>query len=137
MEVASAPVAEVSRPTRPLRNVRHGGRTLRRLPQRDAVVARGGHPGKGNLKLLEKGILLEGKQTAPSTITVLGRKRHQTLLKITIHEGRKRQVRKMLEFIGNPVIHLKRIAYGRLFLKDLAIGKYRLLNAKELKKIFL
>lgn len=101
----------------------------------EALVS--GHPGKNALLRLEKGILLEGKQTAPCKVTVLSRKSHQTLIKITLHEGRKRQVRKMFEFIGNPVVNLKRIAYGKLFLRKLSPGKYKILNSKDLKKIFL
>ena len=96
-----------------------------------------GLPQRNGLEQLERGILLDGSQTAPSKIVVKKTFSNQTLLHITIHEGRKRQVRKMLSFIGHPVIRLKRIAYGRLFLADLPIGHYRILNPKDLKKIFL
>lgn len=96
-----------------------------------------GHPGQTKLKLLEKGIILEEKKTAPATIKVLKHLQRQTLVEITIHEGRKRQVKKMFEFIGNPVISLKRVAYGRLYLGKLPSGKYKMLNPKDLKKIFL
>lgn len=96
-----------------------------------------GLPQRNGLQQLERGILLEGSQTAPSKIAVKKTFSNQTLLHITIHEGRKRQVRKMLSFIGHPVIRLKRIAYGRLLLADLPIGHYRILNPKDLKKIFL
>ena len=58
-------------------------------------------------------------------------------IQITIHEGRKRQVRKMFQAIGHPVVHLKRIAYGNLFLQGLPPGKYRILSPKDLKKIFI
>lgn len=101
----------------------------------EALVS--GHPGKGKLKQLEQGIMLEDKQTAPASIKLIKSLPGKTLVQITIHEGRKRQVRKMFDFIGNPVIHLKRIAYGRLYLKNLPSGKYKLLNHKDLKKIFL
>lgn len=96
-----------------------------------------GHPGQAKLKQLEDGILLEEKKTAPATIKVIKHLHRQTLVQITIHEGRKRQVKKMFEFIGNPVISLKRIAYGSLYLGKLASGKYKILNPKDLKKIFL
>jgi 23S rRNA pseudouridine2605 synthase len=58
-------------------------------------------------------------------------------MQITIHEGRKRQVKKMFAFIGHPVLHLKRTAYGKLTLGRLALGDYRQLNPSELNKIFL
>jgi 23S rRNA pseudouridine2605 synthase len=96
-----------------------------------------GRPTAPDLHLLEQGIVIEGKKTAPATIAVVRRMNQSTLFKITIHEGRKRQVKKMFAAIGNPVLHLKRIAYGQLFLKDLPLGGYRILSAKDLKKIFL
>ena len=97
---------------------------------------------RGNLRsaastALENGILLEGKITAPAKITILSRKGGSTLIKITIHEGRKRQVRKMFAHINHPVAHLKRIAYGKLFLGNIPSGKYRQLNPGDLKKVFL
>lgn len=96
-----------------------------------------GHPGQSKISQLEKGVIIEDKKTAPAKITVLKHLQRQTLVKITIHEGRKRQVKKMFEFIGNPVISLKRIAYGKLFLGKLPVGKHKILNSKDLKKIFL
>lgn len=96
-----------------------------------------GHPGQAKLRQLAQGILLEEKMTAPAAVKILKHLHGQTLLRIVIHEGRKRQVKKMFEFIGNPVISLKRIAYGALHLGKLPSGKYRMLNHKDLKKIFL
>lgn len=101
----------------------------------EALVS--GRPVVPDLHQLEQGIVIEGKKTAPATIVVIRRMNQSTLVKITIHEGRKRQVKKMFAAIGNPVLHLKRIAYGQLFLKDLPIGGYRILSANDLKKIFL
>ncbi len=96
-----------------------------------------GFPGKEKITLLENGIHLEGKITAPASITVLASKGQNCLIKITIHEGRKRQVKKMFSLIGHPVLNLKRIAYGKLFIGNLSIGSYRQLNPADLKKIFL
>lgn len=101
----------------------------------EAIVA--GHPHRSLLMQLEKGILLEGKMTAPARITLKKSVQHATVVEIIIHEGRKRQVRKMFEAIGHPVVHLKRTAYGKLFLHKLPIGKYRILEARDLDKIFL
>lgn len=96
-----------------------------------------GHPGQAKLHQLEAGVMLEDKMTSPAKIRVLKHLHRQTLVEITIHEGRKRQVKKMFEFIGNPVIQLKRTAYGQLRLGKLPTGKYKMLNSKDLKKIFL
>ena len=96
-----------------------------------------GFPQKDKLVLLERGIFLEGKMTSPAAVSVIKRLGDNTLIQITIHEGRKRQVKKMFGFIGNPVLHLKRTAYGKLPLGRIAIGDYRQLNPSELNKIFL
>ena len=86
---------------------------------------------------LERGIELEGRKTWPARISQREKKRNSSSLIITIHEGRKRQIRKMCQAVGHPVITLKRIAYGQLRLGSLKSGSYRMLKQKELKKIFL
>jgi 23S rRNA pseudouridine2605 synthase len=96
-----------------------------------------GRPALPDLHRLEQGIVIEEKKTSPASIAVVRKINQSTLVKITIHEGRKRQVKKMFAAIGNPVLHLKRIAYGQLFLRDLPLGAYRILSANDLKKIFL
>lgn len=100
----------------------------------EAVVA--GYPNKKNLLQLEKGIMLEDKMTAPATLSLQKKFSSSSLITITIHEGRKRQVRKMFAAIGHPVVHLKRIAYGNLYLQNLPKGSYRSLTTKDLQKIF-
>lgn len=96
-----------------------------------------GTPVREKLVLLEKGFLLEGKMTSPAKVRILNRRGSNCLVEITIHEGRKRQVKKMFSHIGHPVLHLKRTAYGKLSLGNLPIGRYRQLNSADLKKIFL
>lgn len=96
-----------------------------------------GCPRKEKINLLEKGIVLEEKKTSPAKVSIIAKKGRNCLMQITIHEGRKRQVRKMFDYIGCPVLHLKRTAYGKLTLGQLPIGGYRQLNPSELKKIFL
>jgi len=100
----------------------------------EAVVA--GHPGSKKLAQLKKGILLDGKRTWPAEIEILSEKQQNTNIRVRIHEGRKRQVRKMFAAIGHPVLELRRTAYGGLKLGKLAAGKYRLLTQKDLDLIF-
>lgn len=95
-----------------------------------------GRPQQKKLDSLRKGILLEGKKTSPAQLNIIKTISGSTLVQITIHEGRKRQVRKMFDFIGHPVKSLKRIAYGSLFLNNLEEGSYRRLNKEDLRKIF-
>jgi 23S rRNA pseudouridine2605 synthase len=96
-----------------------------------------GCPIPHDLQRLERGILLDGKKTYPASVVIIRKMPKSTRVQITIHEGRKRQVKKMFAIIGNPVLSLKRIAYGQLFLQDLPLGTYRILSANDLKKIFL
>ena len=95
-----------------------------------------GNPHKKELAALSRGIVLEGRKTWPAAIEVIEAGPRSSSIKITIHEGRKRQVRKMFEAIGHPVVKLKRLAYGKLELGNLDAGKFRFLNKNEIKSIF-
>jgi 23S rRNA pseudouridine2605 synthase len=95
-----------------------------------------GKPGPKKLGRLAKGIELEGRKTWPADIEVLHAEPQTSTIKIIIHEGRKRQVRKMFEAVGHPVLDLKRTAYGQLELGDLAPGTYRYLSPREVEMIF-
>jgi pseudouridine synthase len=89
-------------------------------------------------KKVERGVIVEGKKTAPCRIKDLKVFRDKTELTITIHEGRKRQVRLMFAAVGRKVIYLKRQSQGPLALGAMPPGEWRLLNKKEigdLKKI--
>lgn len=96
-----------------------------------------GIPAKGDIQRLRQGILLEGRKTWPARIELITLKERTALYRVTIHEGRKRQIRLMFQEIGTPVIRLKRTAYGKLTLGSLKSGSYRFLKSGELKKIFL
>jgi 23S rRNA pseudouridine2605 synthase len=94
-------------------------------------------PKKSDLQRLEQGIVLDGKKTWPAQLRILKKKKDVTVIEIIIHEGKKRQVRKMFQAVGHPVIRLKRTAYGRLQLKNLQEGRYRFLDEIDVKKLFL
>lgn len=79
------------------------------------------------LRALRAGIELEDGRTAPARVRRLA----PDLLELTIHEGRKRQVRRMCEAVGHPVTRLKRVAFGPLRLGRLRAGAYRRLTAAE------
>lgn len=73
---------------------------------------------------LEKGIVLYGEKTAPCVISNM----KENSCNITIHEGKKRQIRRMFEAIGNKVIYLKRIRIGKLLLGSLKKGEYKIIT---------
>ena len=83
------------------------------------------------VRQLEKGVMVDGKVTAPATVKVLEGDIHHTRVEITIHEGRNRQIKKMFEAVGKEVEFLKRVAVGELHLGGLQRGKYRFLTDKE------
>ncbi len=95
-----------------------------------------GSPAEEKLNILRQGIRIDGVQTRPAQIRVLKRRKEQTQVEVIIHEGKKRQVRKMFQAISHRVLHLKRTAYGNLRLGALPIGKYRILSRNDLKNIF-
>ena len=71
------------------------------------------------------------KETAVK-IQIIKASTEETRLRITIHEGRKRQIRKMFDYTDNPVKYLQRIRIGSIRLGSLPIGKYRLLSKAEI-----
>lgn len=99
----------------------------------EAVVK--GIPREEDLDKLRKGILLEDGLTSPAEVVKLRDHRNESIIRITIHEGKNRQVRRMFQHIQFPVLQLKRIQYGFLTLKGLKVGEYRLLEAEEISKL--
>lgn len=91
-----------------------------------------GVPTKEKLVTFEKGIIIDDYKTAPSKIDLLEKDGKFSILKISITEGRNRQVRKMCEKIGHKVISLKRIAIEKLHIGNLKIGEYRYLTKEEI-----
>ncbi|MFN2615876.1 MAG: pseudouridine synthase [Thermoleophilaceae bacterium] len=83
-----------------------------------------------SLRALRDGVVLEDGATAPAKVRVVS----PGLLEIAIHEGRKRQVRRMCEAVGHRAVALERIAFGALWL-DLAPGTARRLRALEVERL--
>jgi 23S rRNA pseudouridine2605 synthase len=83
------------------------------------------------LKALREGVELEDGRTAPARVRRLGTDH----IELTIHEGRKRQVRRMLEAVGHPVKSLERVAFGPLRLGPLEPGDHRRLTTAELERL--
>ncbi|MBU4539826.1 MAG: rRNA pseudouridine synthase [Firmicutes bacterium] len=91
-----------------------------------------GRPDKNSLESFRDGIEIEDYRTAPATIKILKIDHDTSLLEMRIHEGRKRQIRKMCAAIGHPIIDLKRVAMGDLSLGNLKPGEWRYLNHDEI-----
>lgn len=96
-----------------------------------------GVPLKEQLRPLERGIVLEDGKTAPARVKLLSseRKADKSIIEITIHEGKNRQVRRMFDAIGFPVQKLKREQFGFLTLHGLNAGEWRELTTHEVKQM--
>ncbi len=86
---------------------------------------------------LATGIVLDDGITAPARVRLLGVNtlRETSVVEITIHEGRKRQIRRMLDTVGHPVIRLTRIRIGRLTIGNLRPGEWRFLKPGEVQDL--
>lgn len=87
------------------------------------------------LKKLENGVLLEDGPTAPARVRLRLREPGRTVFELTLHEGRNRQVRRMCEAVGHPVVDLVRVRYAGLTLRGLAPGQVRPLGREELERL--
>lgn len=94
-----------------------------------------GRPTGEEVKAFESGLVIDGYRTEKASLRVLDKFPNNTLVQITIWEGRNRQVRKMCEQIGHPVIDLKRTHIGELSLGNLKVGEYRPLTKNEIKSL--
>lgn len=90
-------------------------------------------PSEINMNKFRSGLIIDGYKTAKAKIAIVKNSGKFINLKISIHEGHNRQVRKMCDAIGCPVKFLKRIAVGNLKIGSLEKGKYRLLTAEEIE----
>ena len=90
-----------------------------------------GHPTQEVLQRLRAGVEIEGEMTSRARVTETGRQDGNTLLRVTIHEGRKRQVRLMCAAVGHPVITLQRVRFGPLKLGNSQPGDWRYLATHE------
>lgn len=92
--------------------------------------------GKPVVHRLAKGVELEDGFTAPAQVKVLGRSPGSTLVELTIKEGRNRQVRRMGEAVGHPVLRLVRSSLGPLSLGRLKPGSFRKLGTAEIRELY-
>ena len=90
-----------------------------------------GVPDDHDLDRLQKGVVIDGDKTGPADVKTLG----PGHLRVTVREGRNRQVRKMCDAIGHPVTHLSRVAIGPIQDARLKLGHWRELSEAEVKKL--
>lgn len=94
-----------------------------------------GKPSEPTLATLRQGVELDDGVTSPARVRVISRRGNQTTLEIVIHEGRKRQVKRMCLAVGHRVLHLKRTRVAFLTLVGLKPGQYRQLTPVEVDRL--
>ena len=92
---------------------------------------------KEAIRSLERGVMLEDGKTSPARVKMMSvdKKKNTSIYEIVIHEGRNRQVRRMFEAVGHPVLKLRREKYGFLTLQGLQPGDARELTPHEVKQL--
>jgi len=95
-----------------------------------------GYPDENVLCKLRTGVALEEGITAPAEVMVLRSLPQAAWLKMVLHQGWNRQIKRMGEAVGHPVLKLKRVAYGGLQLGRMLPGTYRALDPGEVRRLY-
>ncbi|MBD3347699.1 MAG: pseudouridine synthase [Candidatus Eisenbacteria bacterium] len=141
LEGGVVPVGRLDAPTEGLLILTNDGQVAHRIAHPSfeidkvyEVLARG-ILDENDVSRLEDGVELDGRMTAPARVEVLSRERHATKALVTIHEGRKRQIRRMFETVGHPVRRLRRLRIGPIELGDLRLGQWRPMAEGEVRAL--
>jgi len=94
-----------------------------------------GRPSQEALESLREGVDIRGGITSPAKVKLISSRGGSSVIEISIHEGRKRQVKRMCKAVGHAVVSLKRIDFGGIRLGNLRPGEYRLLSDSEVAKL--
>lgn len=95
-----------------------------------------GRPDSKALERLRSGVELDEGRTAPAEVEIIGELPNASWLRIVLHQGWNRQIKRMGEAVGHPVAKIKRIAYGPVRLGDLKPGGYRFVRSGEIQRFF-
>ena len=94
-----------------------------------------GYISNASVERLKKGVFLDDGPTSPARVRIINRQQGRSVLRITIFEGRSREIRRMFKALGHKTLKLIRIGYGSLYLGDLKVGKYRHLKNIEVSDL--
>lgn len=104
--------------------------------QKEYVAHVSGRVDEASLQRLREGIMLDDGLTAPAEAELLSHEGDASSVRLRIHEGRNRQVRRMMDAVGHPVISLERTAIGGVRADGIPQGGWRLLAADEVDRLF-
>jgi pseudouridine synthase len=98
-----------------------------------------GQPDEHDLQRLRRGVVIEGRRTTAARVEILrigrGPRADQTQLSFVLREGRNRQVRRMCDAVGHPVVDLERVRFGPVADRRLAPGEFRDLSEEEVRRL--
>ncbi len=94
-----------------------------------------GIPSEVSLEKFRSGLFIDGRRTSPAEVKIATVKEKNSLLQITLREGRNKQVKRMCQAMGHPVIRLHRSAFGFLGVVDIEIGRWRHLEPGEVERL--
>ena len=103
--------------------------------EKEYLVLVSGEPSRQIIERLSRGVEIEGRRTAPAEVEVAGPGEGGTWLRVVLHEGRKRQIRRMAEAVGHRVLRLRRVRIGPVRLGNLPPGRYRQLSPTEVRAL--
>lgn len=93
-----------------------------------------GIPDDKTLEKMRRGIVVDNKKTRPAEVRLL-RERKNAWIEVTLKEGHNRQIRKMFQALGHPVVKLRRVKIGPLTISGMKPGQYRLLDKTEIDRL--
>lgn len=135
------PVGRLDKPSEGLILLTNDGKLAHRLThprfehEKVYEITLEGRPKLAVLELWRQGVLLDEKMTDPAGVEVIQLGKEQSDLRITLREGRKRQIRRVAAMLGHPVQRLLRTHIGPLALGDLPPGEWRHLTADEIRSL--
>lgn len=135
------PVGRLDKPSEGLMLLTDDGGLTQRLThpryghEKEYRVLVQGHPAPQTLDMWRRGVFLAGRNTAPAQVSVAERESGHTWLRVTLHEGRKRQIRRVAAMLGHPVERLIRVRIGPVRLGDLEAGQWRRLTDNEVARL--
>lgn len=103
--------------------------------KKEYLVLVRGVPTADDLQKISKGILLEDGKTAPAKAKIVTVQQGKASLLLTLHEGKKRQIKRMCSALGYPALSLKRVSLAFLTLQGLQPAAYRVLTTAEIRKL--
>ncbi len=136
------PIGRLDRDTEGLLILTNDGELTNRLThprygvEKEYLAEVEGEPSRATLRRLREGVALDDGVTAPARVALASGQSGTSVLTIVIHEGRNRQVRRMCEAVGHPVLRLVRTRIGPLADRTLAPGQYRALTAAEVRGLY-